>query len=74
MGGHALGQHGFAGAWRANYEDVVATGAGDFDGALGGLLAADVFEVDQEILRFAQESVAVCLQRDDAIAGVHEVD
>jgi len=25
----------------------VASGAGDFDGALGGLLAANVFEVDQ---------------------------
>ena len=50
-GGHALGQHGLAGAGGADHEDVVASGAGDFDGAFGGLLAADVFEVDEELLR-----------------------
>ena len=73
-GGHALGQHGFAGAGRADHEDVVASGAGDFDGALGGLLAADVFEVDEEFLRFFQQRVAIGFQRDDAVAGVDEVD
>ena len=44
--GHALGQHRLAGAGRADHQDVVAAGAGDFEGALGGLLSADIFEVD----------------------------
>ena len=43
--GEALGEHGFAGAGRADHEDVVATGGGDFEGALGDVLAADVAEV-----------------------------
>ena len=73
-GGHALGQHGFAGAGRADHQDVVASGAGDFDGALGGLLAADVFEIDQEFLGFVQQGVAIGFQRDDAVARVYEVD
>ena len=45
-GRHAFGEHGLAGAWRADHQDVVAAGAGDFERALGGLLAANVFEVD----------------------------
>ena len=52
----------------------MAPGAGDFDGALGGLLAANVFEVDEEFLRFFQQRVAIGFQRDDAVAGVYEVD
>ena len=46
-GGHALGQHGLAGARRADHQDVMAAGAGHFEGALGGVLAADIFEVDR---------------------------
>ena len=72
--GHALGEHGLAGAGRADHEDVVASGAGDFDGALGGLLSADVFEVDEELLRFAQQGIAVGFDGNDAVAGVDEVD
>src|SRR5580700_2463776 len=71
---HALGQHGFAGAGRADHEDVVASGAGDFYCPLGGLLAANVFEVNEEFLRFFQQGVAIGFQRDDAVARVHEVD
>src|ERR1035441_5722884 len=71
---HALGQHGLAGTRRADHQDVVASGAGDLDGALGGLLSADVFEVDVELLRFSKERVAVRFDRENAIARVHEVD
>ena len=44
-GRHALRQHGLARSGRADHQNVVASGAGDFEGALGGLLAAHVFEV-----------------------------
>ena len=43
---HALGEHGLAGTGRADHQDVVAAGAGDFQSALGGLLSTNVFEVD----------------------------
>src|ERR1039458_9794950 len=33
-GGQALGQHGFAGAGRADHENVVAAGGGPLSGAL----------------------------------------
>ena len=42
----ALGEHGFAGAGRADHENVVAAGRGHFKSALGGLLAAHIAEVD----------------------------
>ena len=54
-GRHALGEHRFAGAGRPDHQNVVASGASDLDGALGGLLSANVFEVDKELLRLAQE-------------------
>jgi hypothetical protein len=73
-GWHALGEHGFAGAGRADHENVVAAGAGDFDGALGGVLSADVFEVDEELLRLAQHGIAVGFDGSNAVAGVEEVD
>jgi hypothetical protein len=52
----------------------VAAGTGSFAGTLGRLLSANVFEIDQEFLRFAQEGVAIRFQGSDCIAGVHEVD
>jgi hypothetical protein len=33
----------------------VATGGGDFEGALGGLLAADIGEVEGEVLEFVED-------------------
>ena len=51
----ALGEHGLAGAGRADHEDVVAAGGGDFESALGGVLAADIFEVDGEVLQLAEQ-------------------
>jgi hypothetical protein len=52
----------------------VAAGTGSFDGTLGRLLTANVFEIDQDFLRFAQEGVAIRFQGSDSVAGVHEVD
>jgi hypothetical protein len=40
----------------------VAAGAGDFEGALGSLLAAHIFEVDRVVLGFVQQRVAIYLQ------------
>ena len=51
----ALGQHGFAGAGRADHENVVAAGRGHFERALGGLLAAHIAEVDGEMLQLAEQ-------------------
>jgi hypothetical protein len=52
----------------------MASCAGDLDGALGGLLSANVFEVDEELLGLTQKRVAVGFDRKDAIAGVHKVN
>ena len=54
-GGQALGEHGLAGAGRADHEDVVATGGGDLEGALGDVLAADVAEVGLVLDGFVEE-------------------
>ena len=54
-GGQALGQHGFAGAGRADHQNVVAAGGGYFEGALGRLLAAHILEVHGEVLQLAEQ-------------------
>ncbi len=54
-GGQPLGQHGFARAGRADHQNVVAAGGGHFEGALGGLLAAHIAEVDGEVLELAED-------------------
>jgi hypothetical protein len=43
---HSRRQHRFAGAGRADHQEVVAAGGGDFEGPLGALLALDVLEVE----------------------------
>ena len=56
---HALGQHGLAGAGRADHQQIVPAGGGDRDGPLGHLLAADVgevFVVVRELLKQFVES------------------
>jgi hypothetical protein len=73
-GRNALRQHGLARAGRADRQDVMATGAGNFEGALGGVLSANVFEIDGIVLRLAEKRVTVNLERQDAVAGVHEAD
>ena len=45
--GQARRQHGFAGAGRAAHQEIVAAGRGDFQRALGALLALDVAQVGQ---------------------------
>ncbi len=57
-GGQALGQHGFAGAGRADHQNVVAAGRGHFERALGRLLAAHVLEVHVEVLQLAEQSLS----------------
>ena len=52
----ALGQHGLAGAGRADHQDVVAAGGGDFERALGDVLAADVLEVVGKVLQLVEKS------------------
>ncbi len=73
-GRHALGQHSFSGAGRADHQDVVASGTGNFDGPLRGLLAADVLEVDEELLRFAQQGITIGFHGKNSVAGIDEVD
>ncbi len=58
-GGHALGQHGFARSWRPDHQNVVTAGAGNFQRALRGVLAAHILEVDGEMLSFLEKRVAV---------------
>ena len=62
-GRQALGEHGFAGAGRADHQDVVASGGGDFERALGDVLAANVFEVEGEVLQLVEESGGFDAQR-----------
>ena len=73
-GGHALGQHGFARTGWTDHQDVVAAGAGDFQRTLGGLLAAHILEVDRIVLVFGSAVIAVHLERENAVAGVHKPD
>jgi hypothetical protein len=40
----------------------VASGAGDLKGAFGGLLSANVFEVDGVVLSVTEEDVAIYFQ------------
>jgi hypothetical protein len=41
-----------------------------FEGALGGLLAANVFEIHMELLRLAQQLPGIDLHARDAVAGI----
>jgi hypothetical protein len=64
---HALGEHRLARAGRPDHQDVVASGARDLDGALGGLLTSNIFEIDLELLRLAQQRLAIRFDRSDSI-------
>src|SRR5712692_11992187 len=52
----------------------MATGAGNFEGALGGLLATHILEVHHEVLQLAQKGVAVYFERQNTVARVDETD
>ena len=46
-------QHRFAGAGRADHQQVMAAGGGDFERALGALLALDVGEIERHAVELA---------------------
>ena len=71
--GNALGQHGFAGAGRAQKDNVVAAGAGDFERALGALLAADVAQVHRILRGFGEQGPRVDLHGRERFRRVHQV-
>ena len=51
-------QHRLAGAGRADHQQVMAAGGGDFERALGALLALDVGEVERHAVELADASAA----------------
>jgi hypothetical protein len=53
---------------------IVAAGAGNLEGALGGLLPADIFEVNGKILRFAEHCLLIDFERQNSIPGVYEMN
>src|SRR6202007_1382811 len=69
-GGHTFGEHCLARTRRADHEDVMSPGTGDFQGPLSCLLAAYVFEVDGVMLCLAEKRAAVDLHRLNSIAGI----
>jgi len=52
-GGQPCRQHGFAGAGRADHEQIVRAGSSHFEGTLGAFLALDVLEIDERAIEFA---------------------
>ena len=54
-----LGQHGLARAGRADQDDVVTAGGGDFEGAFDVLLAFDVVEVGIVLRVLAEQIVEI---------------
>ena len=71
---HALGQHGLAGARRADHQQVVAAGGGDRDGPLGHLLAADVGEVVVVVRELLEQLVEARGRRFDVELAGEEGD
>ena len=72
--GNAFGEHGFSGAGRADEENVVATGAGNFESTFGGLLAVNFAEVDTVFRGFAEQKLRIDLNRRERFGSVDEVD
>lgn len=68
----AARKHGLAAARRADEKHVVRTGAGDFDGPLGTLLALDLGEVAPEVLTLGPQPLHVANQRVKAFLSKHE--
>src|SRR5581483_2612808 len=58
-GRHALGEHGLAGAWGTDHENIVPARTGDLESAFGSLLTTDILEVNDEILSLAQQGIAI---------------
>ena len=73
-GRNALGQHRLARPRRPDHQNVMSAGAGDFKGALGRLLAADVFEIHRKMLRLAQQRFLIYRDRENPVAGVYKMN
>ena len=73
-GGDAFGQHGFSGAGRADQQNVVATGAGYFQGALGGHLTAHVAHIDGILIGFGEHLRGIDLDRFERFGRVDQID
>jgi len=52
----------------------MAAGAGDFERALCGLLSANIFKIDREMLRLIQQRLLINRDRERAVSAVDEVD
>ena len=64
----------FPGAGRAEENNIVAAGAGDFERALGALLAANIAEVHRILRGLRQQTLRVQAQRRGRLRGVHQID
>ena len=73
-GGNALGEHSFTGAGRADEENVVTAGTGDFQRTFCGLLAVNFAEVDIVFRGFAEKELRIDLNRRERFGSVDEVD
>jgi hypothetical protein len=60
-----LGEHGFAGAGRADEQRVVSAGGGDFQGALHVFLALDLGKIQVVVVRLIEDFGNVHLRRRD---------
>lgn len=57
-GGQATGQHGFAGARRADQDHIVAAGCGEFEGAFDIFLSAHIAEIHVVVVEVGGKFVA----------------
>ena len=73
-GENALGEHGFACARRPDEKNVVAAGAGDFESALGGLLAVNVAQIDGVLRGFGEQLLGIDVNGLKGLRGIHKVD
>src|ERR1700733_1633111 len=69
-GGQALGEHGLAGTGRTDHEDVVTAGCGHFEGALGGMLAAHVGEIQRVMLQLTEHLFGFDMEGRDVNAAI----
>ena len=57
--GQSTGEHGLSRAGRADHQQMVSAGCGDFEGALGVVLAADFREVDRVRAVFPEDVIDI---------------
>ena len=73
-GGNALGEHGLSGTRRTDEQNVVAAGAGNFEGALGGHLAAYVAKIGGVLAGFGKHVGSVHVHGLEGLGGIEQVD